>query len=81
MFLEELPPGTTLHSDDHETLQNRQNAFGYTLEDFRIIMEPMASNAYEPTGSMGNDVPLAFLSDKSPILFNYFKQIPYNCSF
>ncbi|MED5428683.1 MAG: glutamate synthase large subunit, partial [Chloroflexota bacterium] len=75
VFLEDLPAGVTLPPNDPETLKNRQNAFGYTLEDFRIIMEPMASNAYEPTGSMGNDVPLAFLSDKSPILFNYFKQL------
>ena len=75
VFLEDLPTGATLSPHDDETLKNRQNAFGYTLEDFRIIMEPMASNAYEPTGSMGNDVPLAFLSDKSPVLFNYFKQL------
>ncbi|MDC0035682.1 glutamate synthase large subunit, partial [Chloroflexi bacterium] len=75
VFLEDLPMGPELLSLDSETLKNSQNTFGYTLEDFRIIMEPMASNAYEPTGSMGNDVPLAFLSDKSPILFNYFKQL------
>mgnify|MGYP001163932657 FL=1 len=75
VFLDDLPPAKALPDESPNTLIQRQNAFGYTLEDFRIIMEPMAINAYEPTGSMGNDVPLAFLSDKNPILFNYFKQL------
>ena len=53
----------------------RQVAFGYTLEDLRMIMEPMAETGSEPIGSMGNDTPLAVLSEQSPLLFNYFKQL------
>ena len=76
VYLEDLPvPTTTLKSCDQEGLTAKQNTFGYSLEDFRMLMEPMALNAYEPTGSMGNDTPLAFLSDENPILFNYFKQL------
>ena len=75
VFLDDLPAPKKMQPYEHENLKARQNAFGYTLEDFRIIMEPMASTAYEPTGSMGNDTPLAFLSDQNPILFNYFKQL------
>ena len=56
-------------------LLSRQVAFGYTLEDLRIVMEPMAENGSEPIGSMGNDTPLAVLSEQSPLLFNYFKQL------
>ena len=76
VYLEDLPvPTTTAKSCDQEGLTAKQNTFGYSLEDFRMLMEPMALNAYEPTGSMGNDTPLAFLSDENPILFNYFKQL------
>ena len=75
VFLDDLPAPKKIQIYEHADLKARQNAFGYTLEDFRIIMEPMASTAYEPTGSMGNDTPLAFLSDQNPILFNYFKQL------
>ena len=56
-------------------LTARQVAFGYTLEDMRLIMEPMAETGSEPIGSMGNDTPLAVLSEQSPLLFNYFKQL------
>jgi glutamate synthase (NADPH) large chain len=49
-------------------------AFGYTKEDIELIIKPMANEAKEPTGSMGNDTPLAVLSDKPQRLFNYFKQ-------
>ena len=56
-------------------MQQRQIAFGYTLEDIRIIIEPMILNGTEPIGSMGNDTPVAVLSQKSPLLFNYFKQL------
>ncbi len=75
VFLHNLPSPKNVGSYEPNTLTARQNAFGYTLEDLRIIMEPMALTAYEPTGSMGNDIPLAFLSDQNPILFNYFKQL------
>jgi glutamate synthase (NADPH) large chain len=54
---------------------DRQQAFGYTQEDIKFIMIPMATNGEEPVGSMGNDSPLAVLSDKNKTLYNYFKQL------
>jgi glutamate synthase domain-containing protein 2/glutamate synthase domain-containing protein 1/glutamate synthase domain-containing protein 3 len=56
-------------------LQRRQRAFGYTQEDLRVLLEPMARDAAEPIGSMGNDLSLAVLSDQAPPLFSYFKQL------
>lgn len=50
-------------------------AFGYTREDLKAIIKPMAENAQEPVGSMGNDTPHAVLSDKPQLLYNYFKQL------
>jgi glutamate synthase (NADPH/NADH) large chain len=58
-----------------EELLERQQMFGYTLEDLRTILSPMALNGQEPVGSMGADTPLACLSDKPQLLFNYFKQL------
>ncbi len=52
-----------------------QQAFGYTQEDFKFILEPMATQGEEATGSMGTDTPLPVLSEKSKPLFNYFKQL------
>ncbi|MBN1493944.1 MAG: glutamate synthase subunit alpha, partial [Candidatus Omnitrophica bacterium] len=52
-----------------------QNNFGYTREELKVILQPMATAGSEPTGSMGNDAPLAIFSDKAPLLFNYFKQL------
>ena len=49
-------------------------AFGYTREDLRVLLAPMAKNGEEPTGSMGTDTPLAVLSDRPQLLFRYFKQ-------
>ena len=60
---------------DFDTLIERQRAFGYTLEDIRVLLAPMAEKGQEPIGSMGVDVPLACLSDHSQLLFNYFKQL------
>jgi glutamate synthase domain-containing protein 2/glutamate synthase domain-containing protein 1/glutamate synthase domain-containing protein 3 len=57
------------------TLRDRQLALGWTQEDLRLILMPMARDAAEPTGSMGNDLALAMLSDKAPPLFDYFKQL------
>jgi glutamate synthase (NADPH/NADH) large chain len=54
---------------------DRQQAFGYTQEDTKFIMAPMAMNGEEPVGSMGNDSPLAVLSDKNKTLYHYFKQL------
>jgi glutamate synthase (NADPH) large chain len=56
-------------------LIDRQQAFGYTQEDVKILMTPMAANGEEPVGSMGNDSPLAVLSSKNKTLYHYFKQL------
>ena len=58
-----------------ESLLDRQQAFGYTQEDIKFLMAPMAANGEEGIGSMGNDSPLAVLSDKNKPLYNYFKQL------
>jgi len=60
---------------DVETVLERQQAFGYTIEDLRLLMTPMALNGQEAVGSMGTDTPLACLSDRPQLLFNYFKQL------
>jgi glutamate synthase (NADPH/NADH) large chain len=59
---------------DSKTLLKRQRAHGYTREDVRIVVRPMAINGEESIGSMGNDSPLAVLSDQSQLVFNYFRQ-------
>jgi glutamate synthase (NADPH) large chain len=58
-----------------ESLLDRQQAFGYTQEDIKFLLAPMAANGEEAVGSMGNDSPLAVLSDKNKSLYNYFKQL------
>jgi glutamate synthase (ferredoxin) len=73
--LADLPDTPELLPPDHETVLARQQLFGYTHEDLRIIMAPMAKSGEEAIGSMGTDTPLAVLSDRAPILFNYFKQL------
>lgn len=62
-------------SVDAEILKEKQQAFGYTLEDLKVILGPMARDAKEPIGSMGNDAPLAVMSNKPQLLFAYFKQL------
>ena len=57
------------------SLLDRQQAFGYSQEDLKVIMAPMAQNGIEATGSMGNDSPLAVMSDKPRNLYHYFKQL------
>ncbi|MXO70354.1 glutamate synthase large subunit [Alteraurantiacibacter buctensis] len=57
-----------------ETLLDRQQAFGYTQEDVAKFLEPMAVNADDPIGSMGTDTPIAVLSTRSRLLYDYFKQ-------
>jgi glutamate synthase (ferredoxin) len=59
----------------HNTVLQRQQAFGYTFEDLRLIMSPMAREGVEAVGSMGCDTPLAVLSGKPQLLYNYFKQL------
>lgn len=73
--LEELPESDDVHPVDHETLLQRQQAFGYTYEEVRKVLEPMATNGVEPVGAMGIDSPLAVLSDRPQLLYNYFKQL------
>ena len=73
--LEELPPPPHLPEPDHETVLKRQQAFGYTHEDLRILMAPMALNGEEPVGSMGTDTSLAVLSNRPRLLYDYFKQL------
>ena len=67
-------PDQIAHAN-YETIFERQQLFGYTDEDLRIIVGPMGENAIEPVGSMGNDAALAVLSDKPKLLYNYFKQL------
>ncbi len=59
----------------HSSVIRRQRAFGYTEEELRIIIGPMAKNGAEPLGSMGTDTPIAALSDKPRLLFDYFAQL------
>jgi len=59
----------------HSSVVRRQRAFGYTEEELRMIVTPMAKNGMEPLGSMGTDTPIAALSDKPRILFDYFAQL------
>jgi len=58
-----------------EPLRSKQLAFGYSQEDLRMIIAPMATKAEEPVASMGNDAALAVMSDRQPPLFAYFKQL------
>ena len=69
-----LAPSSQVTLSD-QPLRLRQRAFGYTQEDLRVLLTPMASEAQEPVGSMGNDIALAVLSDQAPPLFSYFKQL------
>ncbi len=73
--LKDLPSPRRVHGLDEKTLLERQRAFGYTLEDLNIILDPMALNGEEATGSMGADTPLAVLSHRPQPLYNYFKQL------
>jgi glutamate synthase (NADPH/NADH) large chain len=63
----------TVHS--HASVTRRQQVFGYTEEDRRLILAPMAAKGVEPIGSMGTDTPIAALSDKPRLLFDYFSQL------
>jgi glutamate synthase domain-containing protein 2/glutamate synthase domain-containing protein 1/glutamate synthase domain-containing protein 3 len=78
--LHELPEaqegnGYSGNGQPAEPLLRLQRTFGYTLEDLRIILAPMGTDGQEPVGSMGNDTPLAVLSDRPQLLYNYFKQL------
>ena len=74
--LEDLPAQSAPSpSFDDATRLTRQQAFGYTIEDLKFLMAPMALTGQEAVGSMGTDTPLAVLSNKPQLLFNYFKQL------
>ncbi|WP_219835793.1 glutamate synthase large subunit [Paenibacillus sp. R14(2021)] len=73
--LDDLPDAPELPEPDHDTVEQRQQAFGYTFEDLRKVLEPMAGTGVEPMASMGYDAPLAILSERPQRLFNYFKQL------
>jgi glutamate synthase (ferredoxin) len=73
--LESLPEPPHVPEPDHETVLQRQQVFGYTHEDLRILLGPMAVNGEEPVGSMGTDTSLAVLSNRPRLLYDYFKQL------
>ena len=71
----DLPVSASGASDDFDSLLTRQQAFGYTFEDLRFLIGPSSDSGKQPLGSMGNDAPLAVLSDHNQPLYNYFKQL------
>ncbi|HUO89803.1 MAG TPA: glutamate synthase large subunit [Rhizomicrobium sp.] len=70
----DLPDEQPAPANDPSALLDRQQAFGYTQEDVQFFLEPMAQEGDDPVGSMGTDTPLAVLSKKPKLLYNYFKQ-------
>src|SRR5687767_5211116 len=74
VHLEDVAAAPVAESD-HATVLTRQMAFGYTHEDLRLLLAPMAKNGEEPIGSMGTDTALAVLSDRPRPLYDYFKQL------
>jgi len=73
--IDSLPLNREIKQPNHNTILQRQKCYGYTQEDLKTILAPMANDAYEATGSMGNDASLAVLSHKSVNLYNYFHQL------
>ncbi|MGZ5067916.1 MAG: glutamate synthase large subunit [Methylobacter sp.] len=74
ILLSELPAEISAMAPDSHTLLNRQQAFGYTREDIEFILKPIAQTGQEPISSMGIDAALAVLSQRSRLLYDYFKQ-------
>src|SRR5205085_5909992 len=72
--LKDLPPGAMAKRTDPAALRDQQQAFGYTEEDLKFFLAPMAALGDDPVGSMGTDTPLAVLSDRPRLLYDYFKQ-------
>src|SRR5689334_18615760 len=72
---DQLPEPPYVHTANLETILKRQRAFGYTYEELKLLIEPMAMRGTEAIGSMGTDTPLAILSDRPQLLYNYFKQL------
>jgi glutamate synthase (ferredoxin) len=73
--LADIADGAPAPLPDHDTMLKRQQAFGYTWEDLRMLMVPMARDGVEAVGSMGTDIPIAVLSNKAKLLYDYFKQL------
>jgi glutamate synthase (ferredoxin) len=73
--MEDLPDPPHIHEPDHETVLQRQQVFGYTHEDLRLLLGPMAQKGEEPVGSMGTDTSLAVLSNRPRLLYDYFQQL------
>jgi glutamate synthase domain-containing protein 2/glutamate synthase domain-containing protein 1/glutamate synthase domain-containing protein 3 len=73
--LDHIPEPSKWHPTEFETMLQRQRAFGYTDEDLKTILIPLATKGEEPIGSMGTDTPLACLSERPQPLFHYFKQL------
>ncbi len=74
IVLEDLKPVEARATRTDVSLLDRQQAFGYTQEDISILLAPMAVTGEEATGSMGTDTPISAMSDKSKLLYTYFKQ-------
>src|SRR5579862_9641181 len=74
IVLEDLPGSAEEAPISNLPLLDRQQAFGYTQEDLKLLMAPMAATGEEAVGSMGNDTPISALSDRPKLLFTYFKQ-------
>jgi glutamate synthase (NADPH/NADH) large chain len=74
IVLEDLPPSSGQPTRSNLSLLDRQQTFGYTQEDIKLLMSPMAATGEEAIGSMGTDTPISALSDKAKLLFTYFKQ-------
>ncbi|WP_040465073.1 glutamate synthase large subunit [Erythrobacter sp. NAP1] len=72
--ISEIEPELSELAEEHTTLLQRQQAFGYTQEDIARFLEPMAVKGDDPVGSMGTDTPIAVLSNKARLLYDYFKQ-------
>ena len=68
-------PGRQVYKPNHDTVVRRQVSFGYTEEDLRVLLTPMAASGYEPLGSMGTDTPVAVLSKRSRLLYDYFVEL------
>ncbi|MFI5304081.1 MAG: glutamate synthase large subunit [Nitrospiria bacterium] len=73
--IDELPEPINVYQPDPDTIKKRQKVFGYTLEDLKLLLAPMAITGEEAIGSMGTDTPLAVLSERPQLLFHYFKQL------
>jgi glutamate synthase (ferredoxin) len=73
--LEDLPAAATVTTENSQDLIQRQMAFGYTFEELRLLLAPMAKDGVEAIGSMGTDTPLAVLSNRPKLLYDYFQQL------